>query len=120
MKTFKIDFLELYKTDRLAIVLMILNAFLSIGLAVFSFINLNPNATVVKIGYGDIGGYRDGTWVYLLTFPLLAAIFGILHNFLTLRIFHKRGNVMAKFFLLITTALILGTFLVLTRLLGEG
>ena len=121
MKTsLKSDFIQLYRRDRISIILMVFNLLLSIGLLVFSLIHLNPNTAVVKVGYGDIGGYRDGSWFDLLAFPLLALNFGILHNFLALRIFHKRGNVMAKFFLLVTTALILGTFLVLVRLLGEG
>lgn len=120
MKTFKEDFIKIYQTERGILILMIINLIFSILLFVFSIIKLNPDASVVKIGYGDIGGYRDGVWTTMLTFPILALIFGILHNFLTLRIFHKRGSGMAKFFLLTTTALIFGTFLVLIRLLGEG
>ena len=100
--------------------LILLNFLLSIGLLIFSILNLNPNGAVVKVGYGDIGGYRDGTWAEMLTFPILAIIFGILHNLLALRIFHKRGSGMAKFFLITTTMLIAGTLLVLIRLLGEG
>ena len=98
---------------------MILNLILSIALIIFSLISLNPESAVVKVGYGDIGGYRDGSWLDILAFPLLAIIFGVFHNLLALRIFHKRGSGMAKFFLIITTILILGTFLVLMRLLGE-
>ena len=56
----------------------------------------------------------------MLAFPLLAIIFGVFHNLLALRIFHKRGGGMTKFFLITTTALIAGTALVLIRLLGEG
>ena len=120
MKTFKEDFLKIYQNERGIMLLMILNLIIAIILFVFSIIHLNPNASVIKVGYGDIGGYRDGTWFDMLVFPLLALIFGIFHNLLTLRIFHKRGSGMAKFFLLITTTLIFGTFLVLIRLLGEG
>ena len=98
---------------------MILNFILSIVLMIFSIISLNPESAVVKVGYGDIGGYRDGSWIDILAFPLLAIIFGILHSLLAVRIFHKRGSGMAKFFLIITSILILGTFLVLIRLLGE-
>lgn len=119
MKDFKSDFLEIYRTERGVLILMILNFILSIALLIFAIINLNPGVPVVKIGYGDIGGYRDGTWLELLAFPILAIIFGIFHNLLTLRIFHKRGGGMAKFFLLTTSVLILSTFLVLVRLLGE-
>lgn len=118
--TIKEDFTKIYRSERGILLIMILNLALSIGLLIFSLVNLNPSSAVVKIGYGDIGGYRDGAWIDMLAFPLLAITFGILHNLLTLRIFHKRGGGMAKFFLLTTTGLIAGTFLVLMRLLGEG
>ncbi|MBQ2660506.1 hypothetical protein IJF93_00275 [Candidatus Saccharibacteria bacterium] len=120
MNIFKEDIAEIYHSERGILASMILNILLSIGLLIFSIIHLNPNSAVVKIGYGDIGGYRDGSWVDMIAFPLLALTFGVIHTFLTLRIYHKRGSGMAKFFLIITTALILGTFCVLVRLLGEG
>lgn len=120
MKTIKADLLKIYQTERGILVLMILNFLFSLGLLIFSLVQLNPNSAVVKIGYGDIGGYRDGTWLDMLAFPILALIFGILHNLLALRIFHKRGSGMTKFFLLTTTTFIAGAILVLIRLLGEG
>lgn len=120
MKTLKTDFIKLYHNERGIIVLMIINALLSITLLVFSIIQLNPNAAVVKVGYGDIGGYRDGSWTDMIAFPLLAIVFGFFHAILAVRIYRKRGGGMAKFFLLTTTMLIFGTFLVLIRLLGEG
>ena len=119
MKTLKEDFIKAYQNERGIIVFIIINFLLSIGLLVFSLINLNSNSSVVKIGYGDIGGYRDGTWFDMLAFPIIAVVFGVLHGLLALRIFHKRGG-MAKFFLITTTSLIIGTFLVIIRLLGEG
>ena len=120
MNSFKEDFIKVYQTERGIMFLMILNFILAIGLLIFSIITLNPNAPVVKTGYGDIGGYRDGSWISLLAFPLLALTFGILHSILSLRIFRKRGGGMAKFFLITSTFLLLGTLLVLIRLLGEG
>ncbi len=120
MKIFKETLIDIYRTDRSVIVLMIFNLLFSIGLLIFSFISLNPDTAVFKIGYGDIGGYRDGTWMDMLAFPSLAILFGVFHNLLALRIFHKRGGGMTKFFLVTTTGLIFGTLLVLIRLLGEG
>lgn len=120
MRNFKETFLKIFHTERSSFILMIFNLVFALALIIFSIISLNPNASVAKIGYGDIGGYRDGSWSDLLAFPLLALIFGVFHNFLALRIFEKRGSGMAKFFLLITTMLIAGTFLVLIRTLGEG
>ena len=97
-----------------------INLLLSIVFAIYAATHLNPDASVVKIGYGDIGGYRDGSWVDMLAFPLFAIVFGLLHSLLSVRIFHKRGSGMTKFFLITTTMLILGVFLVLIRVLGEG
>lgn len=120
MKDFKTSIIKIYQHERGIVLLMIFNLLLAIGLLIFSAIKLNPASPVVKIGYGDIGGYRDGAWFDMFAFPLLAINFGVLHGLLTLRIFQKRGSGMAKFFLLVTTFLILGTFLVLIRLLKEG
>ena len=120
MDNFKADFTKIYQTERGVLSLIIFNLLLSIGLLIFSCLSLNPAASVVKIGYGDIGGYRDGTWISLIAFPLLALNFGVFHGLLATRIFHKRGGGMAKFFLITTTFLILSTLLVLIRLLGEG
>ena len=120
MSKLKADFIKIVKTERGVLAVMVLNLLLSLALIIFSVIHLNPDSSVMKVGYGDIGGYRDGSWVDILAYPLLGVIFGVLHNLLALRIFHKRGSGMAKFFLIITTVLILGTFLVLRRLLGEG
>ena len=118
--TFKEDIIAAYRTERGILLLIFFNLLLSIGLLIFSLVHLDPSGTIVKTGYGDIGGYRDGSWVDMLAFPMLAIIFGVLHSLLALRIFHKRGGGMAKFFLIITTTLIAGTFLVLLRLFGEG
>ena len=102
------------------LVLMLLNVIASAALLIFGIASLNPNVAVVKIGYGDIGGYRDGSWVDLLAFPILAIIFGVFHNLIALKIYHKRGAGMTKFFVLTTSTLIAGAFIVLIRLLREG
>ena len=102
------------------LILIILNFVVSIALFVFSIIRLNPNSAVVKIGYGDIGGYRDGAWTDMLAFPILALVFGILHGLIAVKIYHRRGAGVTKFFLITTSMLIIGTFIVLTRLLKEG
>ena len=101
------------------LVLMLLNLIASTVLLIFSIVNLNPSIAVVKIGYGDIGGYRSGSWVDMIAFPILAIILGVFHNLIAIRIFKKRGAGMAKFFLLTTTILIAGAFIVLLRLLEK-
>ncbi|MBQ9180533.1 hypothetical protein IJ135_00325 [Candidatus Saccharibacteria bacterium] len=120
MKYFTTDLKIIYENERLLLGLMVLDLLASIALLVFGLIVLNPDVPVVKVGYGDIGGYRDGSWTDMLAFPILAVIFGVLHNFITMKIFHKRGAGMAKFFCIVTTALIFGAFVVLIRLTKEG
>lgn len=120
MKYFKEDFKKIYQNDRSALVLMGLNFIASVVLIILGITKLNPASPVVKIGYGDIGGYRDGSWTDLIAFPLLGLVFCILHSLIAVMIYHKRGGGMAKFFLVTTSALIAGAFIVLIRLSREG
>ncbi len=119
MKDFKDSLKQIYKEEKLMFFLIIFNTILALILFVFSIVNLNPSAAVVKIGYGDIGGYRNGSWADMLTFPILAIIYGFFHMLIALRIFKKRGAGMTKFFLITTTVMILGTGIVLLRLLEK-
>lgn len=118
MKLLKADLIEISHSDHGILANMIINLLLALALFIFALVHLNPNSAVIKIGYGDIGGYREGSWDNLLAYPLLAIIFGIFHNILALRIYHKRGSGMTKFFLITTTMLIAGTFIVLMHLFG--
>lgn len=120
MKYFAEDLKQIYLHERFMLILMIVNFLGSVSLFIFNVVHLNTESAVVKIGYGDIGGYRNGSWTDMLTFLILAIIFGIFHNLIALRIFHKRGAGITKFFLIITSALIAGAFIVLIRLTGEG
>ncbi len=120
MKTYLEDFKKIYKEERWTLALMIVNLVFSIALFVYDITKLNPNDVVVKVGYGDIGGYRDGSWVDMLSFLALAIIFGIFHNFIAVKLYHRRGAGMAKFFLITTTMLIAGALVVLMRLQKEG
>lgn len=119
MKTIGADLKQIYHEERFMLVLMMLNLFAALALFIFSVVNLNPASAVVKTGYGDIGGYRSGSWLDMLAFPLLAITLGVFHNLIAIRIFKKRGAGMTKFFLLTTTMLIAGTFIVLLRLLEK-
>ena len=120
MRSIKEDFIKIVQTERGLIFLMVLNLLFSIALVIFAIVNLNPNSLVTRVGYGDIGGYREGPWSSQFAFVIAGIIFGVLHSLLSIKIFHKRGSGMAKFFLITTTMLIFGTFVVLIRLLREG
>lgn len=105
------------------IALMVLSAILLI----FALTTLRPQSTVVIVGYGDVygeiagisGGYRRDSWVNMLAFPILAIIYGFLHNLLTMRIYRKYGKDAAMVMIAMTMLLIVGTFVIIFRLLGE-
>jgi len=134
MKDLVKDLKEVYVKHRSMFTLMVVMVVFSIILFIYSMANLHPNASVVKVSYGDIGryqggewssmsnsgGYHDGTWQTMLVYPLFALIFGVLHNVIALRIYRKKGDKVASVFLAVTIAMILFTTLTLWRLLGEG
>lgn len=134
MKDLAKDLKEVYVKHRTMFTLMVVVAVFSIVLFIYSIVNLHPNASVVKVSYGDIGryqggewssmsnsgGYHDGPWQAMLVYPMFALLFGILHNVIALRIFRKKGDKIANIFLAVTIALILFATLILWRLLGEG
>jgi hypothetical protein len=120
VRNIKEDLIKIAQTERGLLALIVLNFLLSLILAIFAIVNLNPNSLVTKVGYGDIGGYREGPWSTQFAYVIAAIVFGVLHGLLTTRVFRKRGSGMAKFFLITTTMLIFGTFIVLIRLLREG
>ena len=120
MKTFGEDIKAIYLNNRSILVFFALNLIAGIALLVFGLVRLNPNISVVKVGYSDMYGYQDGVWTDMLAFPLMTVVLGVLHSFIAVKIYHKRGAGMTKFFLLTTLAVILGGFVVLSRLLGEG
>ena len=134
MKDLAKDLKEVYVKHRTMFTLMVVVTIFSIILFIYSIVNLHPNASVVKVSYGDIGryqggewssmsnsgGYHDGPWQTMLVYPMFALLFGILHNVIALRIFRKKGDKIANIFLAITIALILFATLILWRLLGEG
>ena len=120
MKYFGEDIKKIYQEERSVLIMMIFNSLASIALIIFGITKLSPVSPLVKIGYGDIGGYRDGSWTDLIAYPLLGLIFGVFHSLLAVMIFHKRGAGMARFFLITTATLIAGAFVVLIRVTGEG
>lgn len=99
----------------------------SVALLIFSLIVMKPQNTVVIVGYGDVygeiaglsGGYRRDSWLNLLAFPVLALVFGLVHNVIAIRVFQRYGKEAALTFVLATLLLILGAVVVMFRLIGE-
>ena len=107
MNAFKEDFIEICRSERGIVALIVVNFLLALALIVFSFICINPNSA---------SGYNNGSWENFLVFPILGLVLGIFHNVIALRLYRKRGSGMTKFFLVATTLVILGTIFVLARL----
>ena len=134
MKAIAENFRKIFESHKWLLVAQATLLVASIALFIFSIVNIGSSASVVKTSYGDIGryqggdwssmansgGYHDDVWTERFAFPLLAVVFGILHNLLAIKIFEKKGAGMAGYFIIFSISLTLATFVVLGRLLGEG
>lgn len=106
---------------------MVVLVVMSLALFLVALFTLRPQNTVVIVGYGDVygeigglsGGYRRDSWLNMLAFPILAVVFGVVHNVIALRVYQKYGKDAALVFVLMTMLLIVGAVVVLFRLLGE-
>lgn len=118
---------EVYRKQKSLLIAMIILMVASLLLFILSLTVLRPSSNVVIIGYGDVygeiagisGGYRRSGWMTMLAFPILALIYGILHNLLVLRIYRRYGRDVAMIFAVISIVLVMATLLVLFRLVGE-
>jgi len=107
--------------------LMMVLVVMSALLFIFSLSTLRPHNTVVIVGYGDVygeiagitGGYRRDSWLNMLAFPILALVYGVLHNLLAVRVYRRYGRDVAMMVVIMTMLLVLMTALVMMRLLGE-
>jgi uncharacterized membrane-anchored protein YitT (DUF2179 family) len=134
MKNISVNFKEIFEKHKILLAAQLLLLIVSIALFIFSMLNIGSSTTVVKTSYGDIGryqggewssmansgGYHDDVWMERFAYPILALIFGVLHNLIAVRIFGKKGSALAGYFVLFSIALVAATFVVLIRLLGEG
>ncbi len=118
---------EICRQQKTLMLVMIVMAVLSVILLIFSLTTLRPQNTVVIVGYGDVygeiagisGGYRRDSWLNMLAFPALAVLYGFVHNLLILRVYKKYGRDAALVMAVATMLMIVGTFVILLRLLGE-
>lgn len=120
MSDFKKVFLTILKEQRGLFALLTLNFILSCVLFVISIFSIRSDIVSVKIGYGDIGGYRDGVWTDVLVFPLMSILLGTVHSFIAVRIFERHGDGVAKVFSCISFFLLVGLYIVFFRLINEG
>lgn len=119
---------EIVREQKGLLAAMIGLAVMSLILLVIALVTLRPQTTVVITGYGDVygelagltGGYRRESWLNMLAFPILALLFGVVHNFLAVRVYQKYGRDAALVLVVVTMLLVVATALVIFRLLGEG
>ena len=96
---------------------------MSLILLVIALVTLRPQTAVVITGYGDVygelagltGGYRRESWLNMLAFPILALLFGVVHNFLAVRVYQKYGRDAALVLVVVTMLLVVATALVIFR-----
>lgn len=118
---------EVARKQKPLMIAMIILAVASAILLVFSLTTLRPQNTVVIVGYGDVygeisgisGGYRRDSWMNMLAFPVLALIYGLVHNVMILKVYRKYGRDAAMMIAVASILLVVGTFVVIFRLLGE-
>ncbi len=123
----KMTWREVLKKQHNLMVAMIVLMVMSGVLLVFSLTLLRPQSSVVVVGYTDVygeitglsGGYRRDNWMSMLAFPILAVIFGVVHNVIALRVYRKYGKNMAMAVVVGSMVLVLGAVVMLIRLLGE-
>ena len=134
MKQFYETLGDIIKKDKGLFAMMLFLFALAMILMIYGLLTLKPEASVDKVGYGDIGryqggewssmantgGYQDGSWANMLAYPLFALVLGILHNVIAVQMYAKKGSGMAKVFVMVSVALVIAIGLVLRRLLGEG
>lgn len=119
MKKIKQLYGEIYREQKGVFALLMVLGILGVGVGLVMLANLRPSGSVVKILYSDLQGYQDGNWRDMIVFPVMAGIIGVLHNFLGVRIYEKRGKAFAKVFLIISLILLLVLILMFSRLAGE-
>lgn len=120
MSNVKKLFSSIFREQRGFFALLAINILLGVVLCLISCFSIKLDTVGVKIGYGDIGGYKDGTWTDMLVFPVLALLFGMVHAAIAVRIFGRHGDGMAKVFTFITTILLIGLYVLFFRLINEG
>lgn len=124
---FRLAWREVSRKQKPLMIMMMVLALMSVMMLLLAVFMLKPQNAVVIVGYGDVygeiaglsGGYRRDSWMNMLAFPLLAVIFGVLHNLLALRIYRKHGRDLAMAFVGATMLLVVGAVVVILRLTGE-
>lgn len=96
--------------DRTVIIALSVVLLLCLVLLIVSLLGLHASDVQLPIRHSDYGTtntYRD-RWYYLLSFPLLAIIIGVVHTLLTFKLLPKNREVAIGFLLTSAVVLIIG------------
>jgi hypothetical protein len=107
MKEIVANFKKIYANDRWLLVAMFFLFLVSFALEVFVFFALRPTSVMIRTGYADIGGYRDGKWHYMLSFMVLGAIVAIINNILAAKVYGKKGAGVSALFIFASIGVII-------------
>ena len=110
----------IWKSDKLLIVVMLLSALLGGVIIVSALMSLAPSGMGTNVGYGDVGGYREGNWYYYVGFAMLGLIVGLGHNIIAIWLYGDKGRGAAMVFLLAGILVGVLAFATLIGLVGGG
>lgn len=112
--------LQIYQKNKSLILMMSVLLATSLAFLIMSLVNLRISSTAVKVGYGDISGYQYGQWTNLLAFPVFSLILGLVHNFLAIRLYEKKGSGLAMALVICSIALCIVGMVMVSRLTGAA
>ncbi len=123
----KMTWREVCRKQKSLMIAMVVLLVMSAILLIFALTTLRPQNTVVVVRYGDVygdlvgvtGGYQRDSWLNMLTFPILALVFGLVHNVMVLRVYRKYGRDTAMLVVMMSILLVVGAGITLIRLTGE-
>ena len=132
MKEIGLGLKKIFREERGVLLMMGVLFILGIILAIHALWKFRAGTTMFYVGYADIGGfsggdflslwnsggYRAGDFTAMLVFPVFGISLAVLHNFLAVQIFNRRGKGYAQLFLLMSILVGAVALGILVRLIG--
>ena len=133
MKEIYLGLKRIFREEKGLLGVMLLLFVLGMSLGIYTLLNFKGGGTTMYIGYSDIGtfdgadwlslwnsgGYRTGGWMEMAIFPIIGVSTAILHNLLAIQVFQRRGKGYAQLVVMLSIIMVVGSFIVLLRLLNK-
>jgi len=120
MKKLLEELQKIWAESKGTIALMLLNLSAGVVLLVGALASLRPGDLVIKIGYGDVSGYQDGAWYYLISFGILGILVAVVHNLLAVRMYHEKNKGAARIFLVASLLIGVAGWMMLMWIIGDA